>query len=44
MYILDICCSELSAGEKRGGGGGVGVNVMLEKPITQKYGLIVNLK
>ena len=26
MYILDICCSALSAGE---GGGGGGVNAML---------------
>ena len=33
MYILDICCSALSAGE---GGGGGGVNAMLAKHITQK--------
>ena len=32
MYILNICCSALSA-EKRGGG----VNSMLAKHITQKY-------
>ena len=32
MYILNICCSAL-----RAGGGGGGVNAMLEKHITQKY-------
>ena len=42
MYILDICCSALSAGEEGGGGGGV--NAMLAKHTTQKYGSIVNLK
>ena len=31
MYILDICCSALCAGE-----GGGGVNAMLAKHITQK--------
>ena len=31
MYILDICCSALSAGK------GGGVNAMLAKHITQKY-------
>ena len=35
MYILNICCSALSAG--KGGGGGGGVNAMLAKHITQKY-------
>ena len=33
MYILNICCSALSAGK----GGGGGVNAMLAKNITQKY-------
>ena len=32
MYILNICCSALSAGE-----GGGDVNAMLAKHITQKY-------
>ena len=32
MYILNICCSALSAGK-----GGGGVNAMLAKHITQKY-------
>ena len=34
MYILNTCCSALSAGK---GGGGGGVNAMLAKHITQKY-------
>ena len=33
MYILYICCSALSAGERWG----VGVNAMLAKHTTQKY-------
>ena len=41
MYILDICCSALSAGE---GGGVSTVNAMLTKHTTQKYGSIMNLK
>ena len=32
MYILNICCSALSAGE----GGGGGVNAMLAKHINKK--------
>ena len=32
MYILNICCSALSAGKGRGG-----VNAMSAKHITQKY-------
>ena len=39
MYILDICCSALSAGK-----GGGGVNAMLAKHTTKKYGSIGNLK
>ena len=35
MYILNICCSALSA--EKGGGGGGGVNAMLAKHITQEY-------
>ena len=40
MYILDICCSSLSAGE---GGGGCQCNVS-KTYYSKMYGLIMNLK
>ena len=41
MYILDICCSALSAGE--GGGGECQCNVS-KTYYSKMYGLIMNLK
>ena len=42
MYILNICCSALSAG--KGGGGGVCQCNVSKTYYSKIYGLIMNLK